>query len=95
MNFRAVFVGKVCLPLWPLFPLLLLGVIDKVRVHSYLEEVSGIVTVIGLSFVAIRYWWAWIHGAPWFDWIVLFTLLVSMEFIATAFVGHVQRLLVP
>lgn len=39
--------------------------------------------------VAIRYWWAWVYGAPLFDWLVLMVLSLTMGILTHLFVTAV------
>lgn len=51
--------------------------------------ISGLYATLGFIAVAIRYWWAWIHGALLFDWLVLIVLTLTMGILHRLFVSAV------
>ena len=80
---------KVRLPIWPLIPLVVVGIVVTPYPHTVWGKITGIYATLGLMAVAIRYWWAWIHGAPWFDWLVLIALCLTIGALANLFVSSV------
>jgi hypothetical protein len=67
MNMGGFFGKKIRLPIWPLIPLLMVGLCVPLPPVTRWPVFSGIYATLGFMAVAIRYWWAWIHGAPLFD----------------------------
>lgn len=92
MKLGDFFTDKVRLPIWPLIPLVILGIAFTPHSHVYWGDIAQKYAVAGLMVVSIRYWWAWIHGAPWFDWLILMALCVSMGALANVFVSTVVRI---
>ena len=91
MRCRNFFHKKVRLPLWPLIPLVIVGIVVAPHRSTYGSEIAGVYAALGLLVVGIRYWWAWIHGAPWFDWLILIALSLTMGLLANVFVSTVIR----
>lgn len=91
MRWKAFFCDRVGLPIWPLIPLLMVGLLFAPHSHTVWGPIAGIYQVIGLMAVAVRYWWAWVYGAPRFDWIVLMLLCMTMPAIAYGFVSTIAR----
>lgn len=89
MSLGDFFREKVRLPLWPLIPLLLVGLSVPLPTCDRMAGISGIYATLGFMAVAIRYWWAWIHGAPLFDWLVLIVLSLTMGILTRFFVSAV------
>lgn len=91
MKWSNFFHKKVRLPIWPLIPLVIVGIVVTPLACVYWSGIAGKYTSMGLLAVGIRYWWAWVHGAPWFDWLVLIVLCLTMGALANAFVSTVAR----
>jgi hypothetical protein len=89
MNLGGFFRDKVRLPIWPLIPFLLVGLCVPLPSSDRMAGISGIYATLGFMAVAIRYWWAWIHGAPLFDWLVLIVLCLTMGILSRLFVSAV------
>jgi hypothetical protein len=89
MNMGGFFGKKIRLPIWPLIPLLMVGLCVPLPTCDPMAGISGIYTSLGFMAVAIRYWWAWIHGAPLFDWLVLIVLTLTMGIWTRLFVSAV------
>jgi len=92
MKWGDIFREKVRLPIWPLIPLVAVGIVVTPHSHVYWGDIAGKYAAFGLMVLAIRYWWAWIHGAPWFDWLVLIALCLSMGALANLFVFAMVRM---
>ena len=91
MKGSTFFHKRVRLPIWPIIPLLFIGYAITPRYHSQIDVIMGNYAAAGLVIVAVRYWWAWVHGAPWFDWIVLMVLCVTIGILSKEFVWLVAR----
>lgn len=89
MRLGDVFREKVRLPIWLLIPLLLVGLLVPIPTCNRMAGIEGIYATLGFMAVAIRYWWAWVKGAPLFDWAVLMVLCLTMSILIHLFVSVV------